>query len=403
MRILVHDYAGHPFQVQLSRSLAGRGHQVLHAYAAGLQTPRGALSPKYDDPSTFAISAVDIGEPITKTALLRRRRQEIRYGRLAAALVVRFDPDVVVSANTPLDAQKRLQQASRVLGARFVFWLQDVFGEGIRRVLRRKLPGVGWPIAWHYRALEQRLLERSDAVVMITEDFSGAIDPDRIDRSRLHVVPNWAPLDELPLKPRRNGWAREQGLEDKLTFLYAGTLGLKHNPALLERAAEQLGNHGNAEVVVISEGAGAEWLQRRKAERRLENLRVLGFQPFERLPEVLATADVLMAILEPDAGYFSVPSKVLTYLCAGRPLLVAVPPANLAARVVEKSGGGRVVDPCDEEAWVREALLLASDSKLRRALGENARAYAEATFDIASITDAFEDVFACPDGGKTGP
>ncbi len=28
MKILVHDYAGHPFQVQLSRALAQRGHQV---------------------------------------------------------------------------------------------------------------------------------------------------------------------------------------------------------------------------------------------------------------------------------------------------------------------------------------------------------------------------------------
>ena len=38
MRILVHDYAGHPFQVQLSRALAQRGHDVLHAYCASLQT-----------------------------------------------------------------------------------------------------------------------------------------------------------------------------------------------------------------------------------------------------------------------------------------------------------------------------------------------------------------------------
>ena len=34
MKIIVHDYAGHPFQVQLSRRLASRGHEVLHLYCA---------------------------------------------------------------------------------------------------------------------------------------------------------------------------------------------------------------------------------------------------------------------------------------------------------------------------------------------------------------------------------
>ena len=30
MRILIHDFAGHPFQMQLSRQLAARGHFVTH-------------------------------------------------------------------------------------------------------------------------------------------------------------------------------------------------------------------------------------------------------------------------------------------------------------------------------------------------------------------------------------
>ena len=41
MRILVNDYAGHPFQLQLSRSLARDGHTVLHTYFGAYQTPKG--------------------------------------------------------------------------------------------------------------------------------------------------------------------------------------------------------------------------------------------------------------------------------------------------------------------------------------------------------------------------
>jgi len=41
MRLLIHDYAGHPFQVQLSRELARRNHEVLHLYAGYNVTPHG--------------------------------------------------------------------------------------------------------------------------------------------------------------------------------------------------------------------------------------------------------------------------------------------------------------------------------------------------------------------------
>jgi len=41
MRLLIHGHAGHPFQMQLSREPARRGHTVLHAFAGELQTPRG--------------------------------------------------------------------------------------------------------------------------------------------------------------------------------------------------------------------------------------------------------------------------------------------------------------------------------------------------------------------------
>src|SRR5450631_3453912 len=48
-RILLNDYCGHPFQVELSRELARRGHEVLHVYSADDQTPKGDLLPHRTD------------------------------------------------------------------------------------------------------------------------------------------------------------------------------------------------------------------------------------------------------------------------------------------------------------------------------------------------------------------
>ena len=44
MKILVHDYSGHPYSVQLSRALAKRNHQVLYIYSGSFQSPHGNLN-----------------------------------------------------------------------------------------------------------------------------------------------------------------------------------------------------------------------------------------------------------------------------------------------------------------------------------------------------------------------
>src|SRR5919108_3290096 len=126
MRVAVHDYAGHPFQVELSRELARRGHDVLHLYSASISTPRGTLSRLEDDPTSFAVDAIAVEEQIPRERLLARRRLEARHGARVVERLVRFGPDVVLSANAPLEAQRKIYGHSQRERIRFVYWVQDL-------------------------------------------------------------------------------------------------------------------------------------------------------------------------------------------------------------------------------------------------------------------------------------
>jgi len=390
MRMLVHDYAGHPFQVQLSRSLARRGHEVRHVYSRSMQTPHGRLERGAGDPSRFDVVGIELSAPLEKYSLFTRRKQDREHGKLAAQEIERFAPDTVLSGNTWIDAQALLLRHCRRNGIRFAYWLQDLFGVGMYRILGKRLPVFGHVVGAFYRARERRLLALSDAVVAITEDFTGILEGYDVPRDRIHVIENWAPLDELPPHPKDNSWARAHGLQSSFCFLYSGTMGMKHNPDLLLRLARHFAAEPAVRIVVISEGLGARWLRERKSALGLDNLTLLGFQPFESLPEVLAASDVLVAVLESDAGVFSVPSKVLSYLCAARPLLLAVPPENLVFRIVGRAEAGLTAPSGDPDAFVAAADRLYRDAALRRACGRNARTYAESHFDIDRITDRFE-------------
>lgn len=316
MRILVADYSGHPFQVQLSRELARRGHAVRHVHFAGFQTPKGNLVRTAADPAGFEVAAVNTRQPFAKASFVRRRRQEIEVGHALAGQVRDFRPDAVLASNNPLDSQAIFQRAARRAGAHFTFWLQDIYSAAISRVVPRKFPGIGHLVAAFYRRLEFRLLRSSDAVVAITADFLPILQACGVDPGRVAVIENWAPLDELPAHPRGNAWAEAHMPGAAPRFVYSGTLGYKHDPGILLALAAHL---PECQVHVFSEGEAATALARDAVAGGLANLTVHRWVPFADLPEMLGGADVFVATIEAEAGVYSVPSKILTYLAIWPP------------------------------------------------------------------------------------
>jgi len=397
VQILLHDFGGYPFPAELARELAARGHVVTHSWCASLIDTAGSaegFERRDSDARTLEFSPIDLGEPLDKHRLLRRRRQERRYGELAAALTERVRPDVVLAANVPLDALAMIAAASRRSGAAFAVWLQDLIGIGTSRLLGRRLPGIGQLVGAHYTRVEARLLREADAVVAITDDFRPALAEFGVDADRVTTIENWAPLAELPVRPKSNPFSREAGLEDRFVFAYTGAIGVKQDRDVLLRLAERFRDRDDVVVLAVSGDAGAEYLRSQAAARGLDGLLVRDFVPWEEVPDVMGAADVLVAALHAHAGEYSVPSKVLAYLCAGRPLLVSVPAGNLAGQIVEREGAGLVVAPGDEAALLAAAEELYAAAAERERMGAAGRGYAESTFAISPIARRFEAVLS---------
>jgi len=387
LRIAVHDYSGHPFQAQLSRHLAGLGHCVLHLYCTDFETPRGGLA----CPAECTMDAVSIGRPVPKYDFLGRWRHDHAYGATLARRVLAFRPDVVLSANTPPAAQARLLAALRRAGIPLVNWVQDIFSIGVEEVLRNR----PWPLRHLVSAMVRRVefaaMRGAAALVVISPDFIPILASRGLRHPVTEIIENWAPLGEIAARPKDNAWARSHGLDGRFVYLYSGTLGMKHNPAMLVELARATADD-DARVVVVSQGRGRRWLEEAKARENLESLVLLDFQPYEQLPEVLGAADVAVVLLEDFAGALSVPSKIYSAFCAERPLLAAVPEANLAHRLIRDQNAGCCVAPTDSAAFVAAARRLHADPDLRARMAANQAAYAAAHFDIAVIGKRFADL-----------
>jgi len=394
VRICISDYSGHPFQIQLSRELACRGHDVLHLHFMEFQTPKGRLQLKTNDPPSLAIEAISLGQPFAKYAYIKRRYQEIEVGRRFASRIAAFAPDLVVGCNLPIDALAKVSGSCRRKNLPFIFWQQDIYSAAIRKILKRKLGFLGQCVGHWYQLLERRAATNSAAVITIADDFRYVLEKEfRVPSTNIHVIENWAPLDEITPRAKDNFWARSHGLADRQVILYTGTLGLKHDPRQILALAEALRERPKTSIVVVSEGPAAAWLFERKAFLKLENLTLLPFQGIDVYADVLGSADILVSLLEADAGNFSVPSKVLSYMCAERAIVLSAPPNNLASRLIERSGSGIVVPAGDADRFIKATVSLLNDSNFRAQCARRARQYAEVSFNIGAICDRFESIF----------
>lgn len=388
MRILVHDYSGHPFQVELSRELSRRGHDVTHSYCPAWPSGKGHLVAEPGESIRFDPIGPDT--PIEKDRYLARILLELRVGVELVRQVRRTRAQVTMLSNVQIPTMVVFALAMLVLRRPWVLWHQDVYAVAVRSLAGNKLGRRFHVVASLFEVAERWCARRAAAIVVIASSFV-EVHERWGTAEKVTVIPNWAPLDEIRPVARANAWSTEHDLDDECTLVYSGTLGLKHNPELLVGLARQVQDAGrSARLVVVNEGPAVDVLGR-EAERLDVPVTLLPFQPYERLSEVLGSGDVLVVLLEQTAGAFSVPSKTLSYLCAGRPVLGLMPEENLAAELIARAGG-LVVPPSERSlpeaaAWVDKVL---ADGLLREELGEASRDLAELEFALTGCADRFE-------------
>ena len=405
MRLHIHDGSGHPIAVQLSRELARRGHTVLHTYATQWVSGHGRLTTGPEDPPTLSIEGITAKSDYDKYSPRRRIAWEVAYAKAFQRVLAREQWDVVILCNTQLITAAVMRRWLRNRRQPWVLWHQDIFAFAFADEAARKLPGPAAGLVGRAALrTEQKLVTSSSAVVAIGDPFIEQYREWGLPVRNVRMIPNWAPLEEIARLPRDEvgeAWARERDIPPaQVRLLYAGMLGRKHNPQLLVDLLEQIRATGvDAQLVVASEGPGADYLADQRPGRPW--LHVLGFQPAEDLARMLASGDVLVAVLEPEASRFSIPSKVLSYLAAGRPILALTPDENPVV-VDVTAGGGLVVAPtpkgaAEGAAWVISDML---DPEHREQIGAQARDYAQSKFDICGIADEFEDLLSRIDLSK---
>lgn len=390
MKILVNDFGGYAFPVQLSDHLSKNGYSIIHTYLSNIKTPHGDMN---RDTATLSVIPINLKNEFNKYNIIYRYKGEVEYANTINNIIHKQKPDIVISANTPLFAQRLLVQLCKKSGTPFIYWCQDIHSVAIRNILKKKLSFIGVAASSVFKCLEVSLLQQSNHIISIADDFNTIFKEWGIPANKLSTINNWAPIEEITLHPKCNAWAQKFNICNKTSIIYSGTLGLKHNPYLIIRAAQNFIDNPAVVFIIISNGIGAELIKKESKRLNLDNIMVLDFQDYSELPLVLSSADVLISILEEGAAQYSVPSKVLTYLCSQKPIVLSVASSNLSAKILDAANAGICTDSGDSQSFINAIETLVNDKTLRDKLGANGRLYAEQNFRINTIAEKFISIF----------
>lgn len=329
--------------------------------------------------------------PTDKTNIPARAVAFAGFTGMAAVVgaCTRIRPDAVMVMSPPLPLGLAGWAAAVPRGTPFVFNVQDVFPDVAVELGAITDPRVIAAAA----ALERFLYRRADAVTVLSEDLrdnvAGKLGRHRPERVR--VIPNFVDTERVRPAPTENAYRAEYGLSGRTVVMYAGNVGLSQSLDLVVEAARRYRDRDDVVFVVNGGGSAREDLIRSAAG--LDNLRFVEMQPRERLPEVLAAADLHLVPLKRGLARSSVPSKLYSILASARPVLASVDAGTEVATTVERAGAGVSVPPEDPDAFCAALDRLLADPAGRAAMGASGRAFVEGWVSPAAVAAAYERLF----------
>jgi colanic acid biosynthesis glycosyl transferase WcaI len=383
------DYGCHYFTYRLATRLSEMGTPMRYFANGSLESPNLASLAGWVRQYPEVVQRIECRQPYGKINLRERLRGELEWAGHCVRALEETTPSAIVVSCVPMTAVTKIQAWALRRGVPFIYWLQDIQGRAIHDLLGRKLGLPGKALGAFALLWEQQMLERSRMVITIARSHESELPDSVRTEGRYALLENWAEVEDFPLLPTANSWSARHGLDRTRNILYSGTLGLKHDLNVFTALAEHFRDEPDVRVVIVSSGQAAASVEKLAAARGLSNLVVLPFQPQSEVPQVLASASVLIAPLDSSAGQFCVPSKILAYLCAGRPIVLAIDESNLAAETIHRAGAGAVVPPGDTAAFVREAAALLGNDPAHGVTGCRARAFAEQNFSGHTICRRF--------------
>ncbi len=281
-----------------------------------------------------------------RSTLLSRFMENCTFG-ISSSLAVLFSKgvDVIYAYSWPLFASAMLAASAWLKGIPLLVSIQDVYPESL--VAQGRIAEKSWLVRL-LRRIDGWNARRARRLIVISEQFADIYRQSRgLEAGRLAVVPNWKEaLDEATPEAIRN-FRQKLGVRDGAVLAgYGGNIGAAAGLEQVISAFERT-EHGDTRFLIAGDGSRLE--ECRRLAHNTSNGTVKFYSPWPECETglVLQSTDFLILPTSGRQSWYSVPSKLVTYMLAGKPVLGIVEPGTATEKTIRESGCGWTMGPGD--------------------------------------------------------
>ena len=309
-----------------------------------------------------------------KNPLLRALRYSLNWIIQLWKGLCEKDVDCIYLASTPPIQGLLGAFIKKFRGIPFVYNLQDIFPDSLYNNGLANKGGILWKIG---RVIENFTYKHADKIIVISEDFKKNIMAKGVPEEKIVVVYNWVDQNAVVNVERENNKLFDKYNLDRSKFYieYSGNIGLSQNMDMLLEVMEDLqDNYPDINLVLVGEGAYKAQVEKIVVDKKLNNVMMLPFQPYEDISYVFSLGDVGLVISKPGTGAASVPSKTWSIMSASRPVLANFD-ENELKDILAGNGCGIFTKAGDKEAFKQSIITLYENRELCKQYGENGRQF----------------------------
>lgn len=255
---------------------------------------------------------------------------------------VRFD--FVLYSTPPITLTGIISWVKKRYGAKSYLMLKDIFPQNAIDLGIMNTIGLTAPVYWYFKRKEKQLYALSDNIgCMSPANVEYIIEHNpELDPKKVELCPNTMDIiDSSISESERKAIRKKYGLPfDKTVFVYGGNLGKPQGiPFIIECLKNQ---ERNTQVYFLIVGDGTEYvkLEAYFYKSKPKNMKLMKQIPKSDYDRMIASCDIGMIFLDHRFTIPNFPSRLLSYMQAGLPVVAATDITTDIGKVIVDNGFG---------------------------------------------------------------
>jgi glycosyltransferase involved in cell wall biosynthesis len=204
----------------------------------------------------------------------------------------------------------------------------------------------------------------------------------------IKIMSNFSPQT---LEKNKNNINLSTELKKKLTIIYTGNIGRFQGLVTVIDAMSLLVSRKDIELIIMGNGIEKKKLLE-KAQRRNLNIKFYDYQSLELTKIMIRNADIGLVTLIPKIYKYAYPSKIMTYLEQGKPIICALEKESQIVKNMKNHGYGFHTQFGNKRSMANLFIRLADDKKWKKKMSQSALKAFKKNFSSNIILDKWKKV-----------